>query len=70
MTLTRILRALLMATHSIRRYKLRALLTCCAVTLAVTALIIIVATMEGAERKAQEIADNFGLPPSTSSAAT
>lgn len=60
MTLTRILRALLMATHSIRRYKLRALLTCCAVTLAVTALTIIVATMEGAERKAREIADNFG----------
>ncbi len=55
-----IFRALWLAIHSIRRSMLRSLLTCCAVMLAVTSLTIIVATMEGAERKAQEIAAYFG----------
>ncbi len=56
----RVFRALLLAFRSLQRSMLRSLLTCCAVMLAVTSLTIIVATMEGAERKAQEIAAYFG----------
>lgn len=54
------LRALELAVHSLLAWKLRSLLTISAVGLAVTALTIIVATMEGAARKAEEIAVKFG----------
>jgi putative ABC transport system permease protein len=60
MFLMRLSRALRLALHSLLCSRLRSLLTLAAVALAVAALTIIVATMEGAERKAQEIAAYFG----------
>ena len=59
-SLMRLSRALGLAVQALLRSGLRSLLTLAAVALAVAALTIIVATMEGAERKAREIADYFG----------
>jgi putative ABC transport system permease protein len=53
-------RSLQLAAISLWRFRLRSLLIVFAVALAVTALTIIVATMEGAERKAGELAVKFG----------
>lgn len=53
-------RILRLAGQSLWTWKLRSILIACAVALAVTALTIIVATMEGAERKAEELAVKFG----------
>lgn len=54
------IRSFHLALVSLWRFKLRSVLILVAVALAVTALTIIVATMEGAERKAEELAVNFG----------
>ncbi len=53
-------RSLQLAALSLWRFRLRSMLVVFAVALAVTALTIIVATMEGAERKAEELAVKFG----------
>lgn len=53
-------RSLQLAMAALWRFKLRSILILFAVALAVTALTIIVATMEGAERKAEELAVKFG----------
>ena len=53
-------RSLQLAMSSLWRFKLRSVLILSAVALAVTALTVIVATMEGAERKAEELALKFG----------
>ncbi|MDR3175014.1 MAG: ABC transporter permease [Desulfovibrio sp.] len=56
----RVWRGLQLALSSFLTDKLRNILVLSAVTLAVSALTIIVATMEGAERKAEELAAKFG----------
>ncbi|MUM78480.1 FtsX-like permease family protein [Pseudodesulfovibrio sp. F-1] len=53
-------RTLQLAISSLWRFRLRSVLIVSAVALAITALTIIVATMEGAERKADELAVMFG----------
>lgn len=55
-----VIRSIQLAMFSLWRFKLRSVLILFAVALAVTPLTIIVATMEGAERKAEEIAVMFG----------
>ena len=55
-----ILRIGQLAVSSLLAARLRSALIMASVTLAITALTIIVATMEGAERKAQELAVKFG----------